>query len=112
MLLTLPPIPRAPFLMRNLWVERTKQLCTPLGNNSFMITGRLDSGLSNALPPWKTSFSPKSFSLTEAQLLSQDLRMAIAFLSLNMWDSTFLASMIAGGTFTSPPFSWPHWSQW
>ena len=49
-----------------------------------MYTAKPDSGLSNLLPPGKTDFPPKSFSLIEPQFFAQekDLRMAIATLSL------------------------------
>ena len=59
------------------------------------------------LPPRKTGFPVKSFSLTEAQLLTQerDLHTALASLSLKMWGSNFLASMIMEESSISPsPF--------
>ena len=63
-----------------------------------------NSGLSILLLLGKTNFPPRSFSLTEAQLLTQeeDLHTTVAYLSLSLGGSKFLASVIAEEVFTSP----------
>ena len=63
---------------------------------------RPDSGLSNLLPPVKSGFPSKSFSLSESELLAQEKDLCITSLSLNMWGSKFLASLIAEEASTSP----------
>ena len=69
-----------------------------------MFTVRPYSGLSNLVPLGKSGFPLKSASLSEAQLLAQekDLWTAISSLSLNMWESKFLASLISEEASTSP----------
>ena len=80
------PLPQGSFPHAEPLDREDKAALPPLGNSSFLFTARPDSGLSNLLPPGKSGFPQKNFSLSEAQLLAQekDLQTAITSLSLNM----------------------------
>ena len=101
------PLPQGAFPQSDPWKGRISQLCPALYS---YVHNKTKFGTFQPAASKKDRFPSEvllTHSLTEAELLAQekDLCTAIAFPSLNMWGSKFLASLTVDEAFTPPSSS-------